>query len=96
LTALCDALPPDVLAIFDAKNPDKTTRSNAQGAATSVWAAIAPVLENHGGLYLEDERVALPAVPGVTSGFAEYAYDGEAAKRLWEQTCRIVGVGKDD
>jgi hypothetical protein len=30
-----------------------------QGASTSVWAAVAPELENKGGLYLNDNSIAI-------------------------------------
>jgi len=35
-------------------------KSTAQGAATSVWAAVGPELEGVGGLYLEDCGQAAP------------------------------------
>ena len=30
-----------------------------QGASTTVWAAVAPELENNGGLYLENCRIGI-------------------------------------
>lgn len=38
-------------------NPSKYVKTVEQGAATSVWAAIAPELEGRGGLYLEDCQI---------------------------------------
>jgi NAD(P)-dependent dehydrogenase (short-subunit alcohol dehydrogenase family) len=55
-----------------------------QGAATSVWAALAPELEGQGGLYLEDCNEALPAVPGLNRGIQPWAIDPEAARRVWD------------
>jgi NAD(P)-dependent dehydrogenase (short-subunit alcohol dehydrogenase family) len=62
-------------------------KSKQQGAATSVWAAVAPELENRGGLYLEDCQVAptgsleIPA-----AGTAPFATDPANAERLWRWT----------
>jgi NAD(P)-dependent dehydrogenase (short-subunit alcohol dehydrogenase family) len=44
------------------------------GASTSVWAATASVLDDHGGAYLADCAVATPM---------PYAADADAARRLW-------------
>jgi NAD(P)-dependent dehydrogenase (short-subunit alcohol dehydrogenase family) len=58
-----------------------------QGAATSVWAAVAPGLEARGGLYLEDCQVAPPGAPENPGlGVAPYATDPVSAERLWEWT----------
>ncbi len=52
------------------------------GAATSVWAATAPELDEHGGAYLTDCALA-EARP--------YATDPEAARRLWALSEQLVG-----
>lgn len=76
-----------VNAIF--KNPE-------QGAATSVWAATAPILEGQGGVYCEDCNIALPTEPG--SGTARYsgvdahAIDDEEALKLWTLSELLTGV----
>ncbi len=63
-----------------------------QGAATSVWAAVAPELEGHGGLYLEDCNQAEPAIPEKPySGVHAHASDPEAAERLWVESETMVG-----
>jgi NAD(P)-dependent dehydrogenase (short-subunit alcohol dehydrogenase family) len=60
-------------------------KNPAQGASTSVWAATAPALKGHGGLYLEDCRQSLPAEPGNRiSGYAPHVADAAAAQKLWE------------
>jgi NAD(P)-dependent dehydrogenase (short-subunit alcohol dehydrogenase family) len=47
-----------------------------QGASTSVWAATAPQLKGHGGLYLEDCKQGLPTIPGDRiSGYAPHIAD---------------------
>lgn len=60
-------------------------KSPAQGASTSVWAATAPALRGHGGLYLEDCRQAIPAEPGNrVSGYAAHILDTDLANQLWQ------------
>ena len=52
------------------------------GAATSVWAATAPELDDNGGAYLADCAVARPSA---------YAADPDAARRLWALSEDLVG-----
>jgi hypothetical protein len=72
----------------------KIQKSKEQGAATSVWAATSPQLQNIGGVYLEDVEIAKydktnydsdPAYksPGGFAGVAPFALDMEAAQKLW-------------
>jgi NAD(P)-dependent dehydrogenase (short-subunit alcohol dehydrogenase family) len=66
------------------KNPE-------QGASTSVWAATAPELKGHGGLYLEDCRQGVLAEPGNRiSGYAPYIADEAAALKLWDVSQAMV------
>lgn len=71
-------------------------KTPAQGASTSVWAAIGDELEGIGGLYLENLAQAVPfdkANPMV--GVMPHALDPESAERLWvisEETTGVVGV----
>ncbi len=59
-------------------------KSPAQGASTSVWAATAPALKGHGGHYLEDCNLGLPAEPtNRASGYSPHIMDADAALRLW-------------
>ncbi len=63
-----------------------------QGAATSVWAAVASELNGIGGLYLEDCREALAfnsAQP--YAGYSPYALDIERAEQLWKVSEDMVG-----
>jgi NAD(P)-dependent dehydrogenase (short-subunit alcohol dehydrogenase family) len=57
-------------------------KTEAQGAATTVWAAVAPELDAHGGAYLADCAVAQPAA---------WASDPDAAARLWALSEELVG-----
>ena len=54
-----------------------------QGAATSVWAAVAPELDQHGGAYLADVAVSDDDAP--------WTRDAEAAARLWAMSEELVG-----
>ncbi|WP_034264746.1 SDR family NAD(P)-dependent oxidoreductase [Actinospica robiniae] len=69
-------------------------KSIEQGAATSVWAALAPELAGRGGSYLDDCAVAQPwTEPGtVPNGYVmPYAIDPERAERLWKLSAELVG-----
>lgn len=64
-----------------------------QGAATSVWAALAPELEGIGGLYLEHCNQALPwTEANPFEGVMPHALDPEAAERLWEVSEETTGA----
>ena len=72
-------IPPAVQAAF--KTP-------AQGAATSLWAAVSKQLDGMGGVYLEDCNIAVSVPDGTKSrsGVRAWAVDTEQARRLWEIT----------
>lgn len=67
-------------------------KSPQQGAATQVYAAVAPELEGRGGLYLEDCHVAGPS-PSLASpgGYAPWALDADGAAKLWTLSEKLVG-----
>ena len=59
-------------------------KTPAQGAATSVWAALGQELTGVGGLYLEDCAQAPPwSKETPFSGVMPHALDPESAERLW-------------
>ena len=62
-----------------------------QGASTSVWAATAPALKGHGGLYLEDCKQGVPAEPtNRVSGYSPHIADPAIAHRLWDVSERML------
>ncbi|KAL2678953.1 hypothetical protein Neosp_009707 [[Neocosmospora] mangrovei] len=64
-----------------------------QGAATSVWAAVASALDGKGGKYLEDCSIAEawdPSTPQSHPGYAAHAYDVEKAIKCWEKSAELV------
>jgi NAD(P)-dependent dehydrogenase (short-subunit alcohol dehydrogenase family) len=67
-------------------------KTPAQGASTSVWAAIGDELEGIGGLYLENLAQAEPFVAGGRLGVMPHALDPESAERLWIVSEETLGV----
>ncbi|UPL01007.1 hypothetical protein LCI18_011941 [Fusarium solani-melongenae] len=63
-----------------------------QGASTSVWAAVSRELEGCGGKYLERNRVSEPRKGEnlIEAGHAEWAYDEDNAKRLYDTSLELV------
>ncbi|KAI3579443.1 glycoside hydrolase superfamily, partial [Fusarium oxysporum f. sp. albedinis] len=64
-----------------------------QGAATSVWAAVAQALEGQGGKYLEDCQIVGkwdPSTPLYARGYGEHACDTEKAARLWNKSLEWI------
>jgi NAD(P)-dependent dehydrogenase (short-subunit alcohol dehydrogenase family) len=72
----------------------KVLKSPEQGAATQVWAAVAPVWEGKGGKYLEDCREGFEAdEPSLLKGgYKSFVFDEEAEERLWQVSCEMIGV----
>jgi NAD(P)-dependent dehydrogenase (short-subunit alcohol dehydrogenase family) len=67
-----------------------------QGAATSVWAATAAELADHGGAYLEDCGVAQPGDDSqdadLNRGVRRYAVDPNRSDQLWSYSTAAVGL----
>ena len=64
-----------------------------QGAATTVWAAISPLLNNHGGVYCEDTDVAeIHHGQTFSAGVKTYSLDEVKAKRLWKLSEEMTGI----
>jgi NAD(P)-dependent dehydrogenase (short-subunit alcohol dehydrogenase family) len=67
--------------------PIERIKTTEQGASTTVWAALAPELENQSGAYCENCAVSPGVVDPSTPllyGLAAHSVDMESAKRLWE------------
>lgn len=64
-----------------------------QGAATTVWCATSPLLNNIGGVYCEDAEIAeLDGVNNSPSGVHPYSLDELSAKRLWALSEKMTGI----
>ena len=87
MTELSRHLQQDDWQFLQARTRGMQFKTVEAGAATSVFAATAPELEGHGGLYLEDCQVAaVNGAPDALNGVKSYALDPDNAGRLWE--CR--------
>ena len=77
-----------------AGKPPLQRKSLAQGAATSVWAAVVAPAEEVGGKYCEDCHVAA-VVPddalAMIDGVRAYAVDPSNAEALWKKSEEMVG-----
>lgn len=70
-------------------------KTPSQGAATGLWAATSPLLENRGGVYCEDCDIAPLARTGASGkdgGVRDYALDPQNAERLWRASAQMTGV----
>lgn len=64
-----------------------------QGAATTVWCATSPMLNNIGGVYCEDADVAeLASETSMSGGVKRYSLDETHAKRLWKLSEKMTGI----
>jgi NAD(P)-dependent dehydrogenase (short-subunit alcohol dehydrogenase family) len=69
-------------------------KSVGQGAATTIWCATSPLLENIGGVYCEDCNIARSVSVDwkERNGILPWACDLENAERLWQLTEEQIGV----
>ncbi|RED66342.1 SDR family NAD(P)-dependent oxidoreductase [Cohnella lupini] len=99
-------LDPEGNAVYNAQMGLKTI---PQGASTTVWCATSPLLDDLGGVYCEDNEVAVldprtePATPADLfttifppfNGVTAYALDPVTAGKLWTLSERLTGVTFD-
>lgn len=73
-----------------------TLKTVAQGAATTVWCATSPLLNDTGGVYCEDADIAALALePSASHGVKPYSLDQANAKRLWTLSEELTGIQFD-
>jgi NAD(P)-dependent dehydrogenase (short-subunit alcohol dehydrogenase family) len=72
-----------------------------QGAATTIWCATSPLLNNIGGVYCEDCDIAETdngqithdyATPATLRGVLPYSIDTANAEQLWQLTEALAGI----
>jgi len=72
-----------------------------QGAATTVWCATSPLLNNIGGVYCENADIAVPDTdniehlydePSTLHGVRLYSLDEANAKQLWTLSETMTGI----
>jgi NAD(P)-dependent dehydrogenase (short-subunit alcohol dehydrogenase family) len=74
--------------------PGPDWKTIAQGAATTIWAAVAPELHGIGGCYLENCAFGRPWTKDTSPPngyYLPYALDASHAERLWELSRRLGG-----
>ena len=97
LTGLQKHTPTEELQAFGIIKPDGTLsefcKTIEQGAATSVYAALAPELVNHGGEYLEDCAISRGLNTGPEYwGMGPHVLDMNNAEKLWKLSEKLVGL----
>ena len=72
-------------------------KSQEQGAATTVWAAVAAEWEGRGGKYLDDvsESEEVQENIPLAGGYVKAAFDPPTEKRLWVESLQMVGLPDD-
>jgi NAD(P)-dependent dehydrogenase (short-subunit alcohol dehydrogenase family) len=75
------------------KGPE-SLKNIEQGAATTVWCAVSPQLNDKGGVYCEDCNIApmLPADSKLRSGMRPWAVDKAAAETLWTLSEKLTSL----
>ncbi|WP_336985516.1 oxidoreductase [Altererythrobacter aquiaggeris] len=76
-------------------NAHESFKTVEQGAATSVWCATSPMLEDMGGVYCEDCNIGAMADENTPrgSGVSPHIRDEDLAQRLWTKSEQLTGVG---
>ena len=78
-----------------------TLKTIPQGAATTVWCATSPMLNNIGGVYCENADVAELDLgniehkyddPSTLRGVQPYSLDEANARRLWKLSEEMTGI----
>lgn len=79
----------------------KKLKTLSQGAATTVWCATSPLLDNIGGVYCEDCDIAILDngdiehkydEPSTLRGVKPYSVDGVNAQRLWQLSEEMINI----
>lgn len=76
----------------DGSLPHGRMRTPEEGAASPIWAAIAPELEGCGGSYIEDCAIAPVWSPPMTPGWGVSAgsVDAANARSLWDAAWPLI------
>jgi hypothetical protein len=76
-------------------------KSIPQGAATTIWCATSPMLNEIGGVYCEDADISELDLghiehrhddPSTSRGVQPYSLNEENAKRLWTLSEQLTGI----
>lgn len=75
----------------------RTLKDPAQGAATTIWGAVAKGLEGKGGVYLDEVAEGWLTPPDALyyhGGYAPQAFDPSIEKRLWDVSLKLTGLSE--
>jgi NAD(P)-dependent dehydrogenase (short-subunit alcohol dehydrogenase family) len=82
-------------------DPSRDLKTPEQGAATIVWCATSPQLEEKGGVYCENSDIATISSKDTSKmtindlkddkGVMPYAIDPGASQRLWKLSEKLIG-----
>ncbi|OCL05058.1 short-chain dehydrogenase [Glonium stellatum] len=97
ITGLQKYVDPELIKTWDTPTVRAYMKSPAQGAATSVYAAVSKEWANKGGRYLSDcaeqgEFGKQDKPQGRDDGYKPWAYDEEGERRLWKDSLKMVGL----
>lgn len=70
-------------------------KSPTQGAATTVWGAVAKEWEGKGGVYLDEVAEGWLTPPDSVyydGGYAAQAFDPPTEKKLWDVSLQLTGL----
>jgi NAD(P)-dependent dehydrogenase (short-subunit alcohol dehydrogenase family) len=81
--------PEELKAVIERARRIGSFKTVAEGAATTIFCATSPLLDDLGGVYCENCDVALIKEEG-DDGVRPYAVDPDLAKRLWTWTERLT------
>ena len=75
-------------------NVNPLFKSIEEGAATSVWCAVSPLLNGQGGVYCEDCNIAGIWTEGMPpfSRVRQHAINHDSAEALWAASEAMTGV----
>ena len=75
-------------------NINERFKSAEEGAATSIWCAVSPLLAGQGGVYCEDCNIGAMADVDTPrgAGVSPHIRDAELAKALWAKSEELTGL----
>lgn len=78
----------------DEGNVHEAFKSTEEGAATSVWCAVSPLLAGMGGVYCEDCNIGAMADENTARGSGVYPHirDDALAEKLWAKSQVLTGI----
>lgn len=82
----------------DDGNTHEMFKTTEEGASTSVWCAVSPLLEGMGGVYCEDCNIGevVGDEPPPASGVYPHIRDEKLAAALWIKSEELTGVAFQD